>query len=548
MRKKAFTLLLIVATGSGLYAQSMYDALRFSESNYEGTARTMAMGNAFTALGGDPGAVTINPAGSAVAKYSQITISPGLSISSNVAQGTILSGDTSPYSFENRIRNGMTRFSVPNFGVTLNFDTHRISGVKNFNIGFVANTTNRFQDALYASGTNAYTSYMGALAAASNGYSVLDLENTDNYYNGYPWSSILGIASGMINTFGNSDSDYVGATEKVYDNGTIELAGPIDQTFQRRTTGSKYDYVFNFGMNISDFVYVGANLGITSFWYSSTERMTEAAIDTDDFEISYTNSDNTTSTTYFRDMRHDYSYSASGVGIYGKFGILVTPGAGLRFGAAVQTPTSTSITEHWQETAATYYTDSQYNLSGETPEGEYSYRLISPFRFNVGAAYTLGSIGLFSLDYEMCNYGGMRFKETGNSFDSGEFDTQNQDIREFMGASHMLRAGIEFKPLPALALRAGYNLTTSPEKYYDDNDVLRKVTANTHKGSFGIGYSSKGSFYADAACSYTRFSNEYVYPYSDYITDDGGNITFPSPEILNRKGLWQIMLTLGFRF
>ena len=32
-------------------AQTIYDALLFSERDYQGSARTMAMGNAFTALG-----------------------------------------------------------------------------------------------------------------------------------------------------------------------------------------------------------------------------------------------------------------------------------------------------------------------------------------------------------------------------------------------------------------------------------------------------------------------------------------------------------------
>ena len=44
------------------HSQSIYDALRFSNNDYEGTARGVAMGNAFTALGGDMGAITINPA------------------------------------------------------------------------------------------------------------------------------------------------------------------------------------------------------------------------------------------------------------------------------------------------------------------------------------------------------------------------------------------------------------------------------------------------------------------------------------------------------
>ena len=75
MKKTAIALLLAgISAGAG--AQTMYDAFNYSKSNYEGTARTVAMGNAFTALGGDIGAVSINPAGSAVARYSLVSVSP----------------------------------------------------------------------------------------------------------------------------------------------------------------------------------------------------------------------------------------------------------------------------------------------------------------------------------------------------------------------------------------------------------------------------------------------------------------------------------------
>ena len=66
MKRTAITILLALCA-SGLFAQTAYDALMLSENSYEGTARSVAMGNAFTALGGDLGAVTINPAGSAMA-------------------------------------------------------------------------------------------------------------------------------------------------------------------------------------------------------------------------------------------------------------------------------------------------------------------------------------------------------------------------------------------------------------------------------------------------------------------------------------------------
>ena len=62
-------------------AQNMYDAAFFSQNNYYGTARSMALGNAMTAVGGDLGSIGLNPAGSAVATYSQVSITPGVTIS-----------------------------------------------------------------------------------------------------------------------------------------------------------------------------------------------------------------------------------------------------------------------------------------------------------------------------------------------------------------------------------------------------------------------------------------------------------------------------------
>ena len=68
---------LAVAAG----AQTWQDALLFSENNYSGTARGVGMGNALTAIGGDAGSLTFNPAGSAVASYSQFEITPGVTFS-----------------------------------------------------------------------------------------------------------------------------------------------------------------------------------------------------------------------------------------------------------------------------------------------------------------------------------------------------------------------------------------------------------------------------------------------------------------------------------
>ena len=532
MRKTAITVMLMFAAVIG-YAQSAYDGLLFSENNYEGTARSVAMGNAFTALGGDLGSITINPAGSAVAGYSQFTISPGLSITSSTAQGVSPFSDGSLPYFERKMKSNMTRFSIPNMGLTINWDTNRSSGLKNMTFGFVINKSASWDQDVYASGTNYTTTFMGAMAVDATGYLASDL-NASDAYEYYPWSTVVGYQSGMISTFGGYDDEYVGASELVFDNGDIVLGGDIQQTYGRRVTGGKYDYAFNFGANISDFLYLGANIGISSLDYGYDEYFKEAAMDPSDFEIALDNGEY----MYFSQMKYRYWYEAEGSGAYAKFGAIITPGAGLRIGAAVQTPVMNTITERWGYSGSTEFTSSSYNGYATSPDGEYSYSFNSPLKANFGLAYTIGGVAVVSADYELCDYSQMRFKSLYNG-DREYFDEVNDGIREIFGMQHMLRLGAELN-LGTLAVRGGYNMTTSPEKHYKGS--------YRQNFSLGLGYNSKGSFFADFAVRKNIYNNEYYMPYSDYIFNEDGSIAEPVPEILIRRSDWKVLLTLGWRF
>ena len=523
--------MLIMAAAVG-HAQSAYDGLLFSENNYEGTARSVAMGNAFTALGGDLGSVAINPAGSAVANYSQFTITPGLTITSSTAQGVSPYSDgTLPY-FERKMKSTMTRFSVPNMGITLNWDTNRKSGIKNITFGFVANKTAGWDQDVYASGLNSTTSFMGAMAVDATGILASELNATDAY-NHLPWSTIVGYQSGMISTFGGYDDEYVGASELIFDNGDIVLGGDIEQTYGRRVTGGKYDYIINLGTNISDFLYLGANIGISSTEYLYEDYFKEAAVDPADFEIALDNGQN----LYFSQMKYRYTYDVDGNGYYAKIGAIITPGAGLRIGAAVQTPTVNSITERWKYSGSTEFTSSSYDGYAYSPYGEYSYSLVSPLRANFGLAYTIGRFAVVSADYEICNYGQMKFSTKGN--DRDYFEDLNDSIKETFGTSNIWRFGAELK-LGTLAVRGGYGFSTSPEKHYEG-----PYRSNM---SVGFGYSSNGSLYIDFAVRRNTYSNEYYMPYSDYIFDDEGNIAEPVPELIITRSDWKALLTIGWRF
>jgi hypothetical protein len=568
MKKTALTFLLTAVATVMTQAQTGYDAWLFSENNYEGTARSVAMGNAFTALGGDLGAVTINPAGSAVAGYSQFTITPSLTISSNTTTGVPYQGSAPEPYFQKKMKSTQTRAGMPNIGLSFNFPTGRKSGLKSITAGFVVNRVNSWSEDTYARGTNSQSSFLAA--AASDAQAEIEWMNshkaageedftsadylTDNAYDYMPWRDIVGYCSGMFSDIDGTDGKkFIGATQIL--SGNNDVAGELDQTYGRSVSGNKYEYTFNIGANISDFVYIGFNLGINSLTYDMSHYFREAAIDPDLFELEFTDGEGTKHYTNFTNALYKYSYSADGTGVFGKFGVIVAPGNGLRIGAAIQTPTSNKIREEWQEKGRTEFSDASFNGMEDSPVGENEYNFNSPWRANFGIAWTFGKTAVISADYEMADYRSMKYKINSNNPDIPQdiiehFESVNRDIRNMYGTAHLLRLGAEVRPSAALALRAGYNLSSSAQKntkiQINENVVEYEKMPTTcrHDVSLGAGYTSRNSFFADIACRYSLPVNEFIIPYSDYLEDRG----ILSPEILNRHSNWKVLLTLGWRF
>ena len=576
MRKAIFTALLsLTAVAAG--AQTMYDGLTFSQNNYYGTARSIGMGNAMTAVGGDLGSIGINPAGSAVAGYSQFTITPNLTISSmNASYSAYPVGGADRFTNEQNKR--LTRFSMPNIGLTFNWKTGNGSGLKAITYGLVVNGTNNFTGKMLAGGRNDKTSYQGAMAVAAdgydmdflNGYSIDkdgkrvdrgwdypyyygdDFQNDPNKGKFAPWNVIANAQAGSIANYGDTDDPsyywrYKATTEGYSNTGKkdangnyiydIFLAGPLNQAYSRNITGSKYDVLFNVGFNFGDTFFVGANLGVTSLNYNYDECYKEAAENPSAFEIDFGDKGK----TCFSDYRTRYSYTADGSGVFGKIGFLWRPVDGLRVGAAVQTPTIMEINERWIQDVNLNYTDASFNGSAKTPEGEYSYRLRSPYRLNAGAAFTFAGMALVSADYEMTDYSTMKFMSKDGGWSNDTFSSLNDQIRNCMGVSHMVRVGAEFKPLPEIAVRAGYNFTTTPEYVYEGNSKT-KLNDRINAFSVGLGYSSNGSFFADIAARMTMLADEYISPYADYLSD------LASPMILNKRDIYNVTATIGWRF
>lgn len=542
MKKQTIAILLLAAFAADAGAQTVADALRFSDNNYYGTARSISMGNAFTALGGDLGSISLNPAGSAVNNFSQATLTPNISIISSSAKYNAMPSIADM--FGPATKNNTARFTMPNVGTIINMNTGNKIGLKSISFGIVANASANYLDDVAASGRNTSTTYAGYLAANASGVNSASINDNAYYDTDIPWQTIVGWKSMLISNYNSNNGDYIGVTEKATDMGSgnydISLPDAIDQRYGRRSHGNKYDIVFNVGANISDRFFVGANLGVTSIDYSMNQYFKEFAVNPDSFQIDMADNAGNVQTTYFNQLRSRYSYDADGAGVYAKFGFIAVPVQGLRVGAAIQTPTANFITEHWQLAGETYYMSSNFDASAQSPRGEYKYKFVSPYRVNVGVAYTFGSLGVVSADYELCDYSTMKFSETETN-DNSAFERVNGDIKNFAGAAHMLRLGAELKVLPSFAVRAGYNFSTSAERYLE-NDVKKTPKAYRTAISGGLGYSSKGSFFCDLAVRGTKFPYEYIYPYDTYIKDA------LSPEIQYRKRIWDVVMTFGWRF
>ena len=558
--KKIITFVLGAAVAFSAAAQTWQDALLFSENNYSGTARGVAMGNALTAIGGDAGSLIFNPAGSATASYSQFVITPGVTFSFTNTQAS--ANNLEAYHGQS-VNNTYARMKLPNVGFILNMETGRRSGLKRMSFGLVLNSTNNFTGRFKSGGVNADNSYAASLASSADGFSENVLANGDWFYSGDParmpaWVDMTGYRSGMFNAVSGRDGAYVALTEIIDEKGDFRLASPVYQQYGQQSRGTKTDALINFAMNFSDKFYIGANLGITTLRYALSEFWYEAPENVADFPtIRY--SDGTTA--QFESLRMNRKYQLNGTGVYLKLGALWRPVAGLRVAAAVQTPTLLNLSERYGYSGEVSL-GGRYAMNASSPEDEWIYALTSPFRANVGLAYTIGSRAVVSADYEFVHYGQARFRSRTSDYGygTGSFSGVNLDIKDLLGASHQLRLGGEFKASSLVSVRAGYNLTTGAQRNYLDGDKVvplalqDRLALLKHSVSAGVGFSF-GSLFLDAAVRARFLPVDYVIPYNYYYAPNASEYYYKevddaiiTPEIMVRSVQLDALLTLGWRF
>lgn len=589
MKKIIVSLASLMLIASMAYGQTMMDALTFSQTNYYGTARTMGMGNAVTAIGGDLGSININPAGGAVSAFSQFAFSTGWTTSSSTsAYAASYDSYNESVDFSGGFENNKTRMTIPNIGMNIYFETGNRSGVLGWNFGFLVNRAQTYTSMMSATGLEGHTSMTGALATFANGMPGTIISDPDNMFDSqYSWNSICAYEGGLINYKADA-GDYFGSAETVIPSGSgyeYKMLGWLRQNIGTTTIGSRNDMVLNYGANIDNRLFLGVSMGMPIISYHYSEYYNEVSQDPADFPVTpeyysskkgdYIQGD----PTYYLGSTYKYNYFADITGVNLKVGAIWLPTDGLRVGAAIQTPTALTITERWYIDVSSEFQDASMNFNSSSPDAETEYSFRAPYSANFGLAYTLGRSGLISFDYEMIDFSVMKFSEQyvdATYTYSDPFYRVNRLNKLFCGVQHNFRAGAEFRVLPSLSLRAGFNMSTNPQRRYTDNtgvvvdaaeydawfedfesgkytlvDGSAKYFPERVKSiSFGAGYSSPGSFYADIAIRRTSLPGTYYTPYSNYLSHsvDGKVYDVVSPQVRTSNSLFDAVITFGWRF
>lgn len=532
--------------------------LSLSQREPSGTARSMAMGGAFTSLGADMASFGYNPAGFGMYQRNEISFSLGVGVA-----------HAKNYNAYNGNDNTNTRVAVNNFGAS--FKIYESSGTLTaINFAFGYNKTADYNyDMLYASPTTpssladafADIANEGDLGINSNnkitdpkGYFDYDM---DPYY----WGTVMGYKAGLINRGSNGwypDEIAPGALMSQYTN--------------LQSRGSAGEFSFAFGFNINNIVYLGASLDIQSI----SRRQ---SIYYDEY-IGYEEG-KTPNTTDYPYQLQSFSFGQSmyvnGSGVGAKFGVVVRPIEALRIGFALHTPTYYSIAYRYSASlASTAYNAGQIPDSAgvvenyfyayeETPilqdSDEYRWTYTTPTRLLAGISYSFGQYAVLSADYQYDAYRALKMNYSPAVIENDSGDKEpysgyvNSACRNSLKGTHTVRAGVEAKPLPWLSLRVGGGYRSNVlNKNYDFVAFSEPVADTMWYASAGVGFRLNRAISIDLAYQYrnTRYSDYYSFytkldedPNASQLLDENPNAS-PSYglDLINHN----IALTFAFRF
>ena len=480
--------MLVVCTFTTIQAQNETQALRYSMHNPFGTARYAAQGGAIAALGSDLSAVQANPAGLGLYRNSEFSFTP-----------SFYWVNTSSDYMDGQAQDSKLKFNVGSLGFVSVMNTNRESGFVSGSFALGYNTLTNFNNRTTIWGSNAISSMLDDFTwRANSAPAFADPDNLDPFYeqiaydaNLLPWDESAGEYWNDIQNGGYGQEQYR----------ILEQSGYIGE------------YSLSGAFNFSNFLYLGATMGIQSVRFNE--------------DIYHSESDPNDILLDFNSFRFREFNSTRGWGYNMRFGMIIRPLQLLRLGASFQIPTYYRLTEEkYTDINSTWDAGSGIpNAEASSPNGIYDYKLRSPLKAGAHASMILFKMATISAAYEYIDYSSARL----DAYDDKFFE-ENDEIRRTLTAVHNFKTGAELR-INSVYFRGGFQYLASP---YSDS----RNDANEFIYSCGLGVRSGAAFF-DMSYAYGKTQEVYGL----YSVTPGFNEV--SINDVNRNNL---MITLGFKF
>ena len=502
-------------------AQETYENANLMKPELTGTARYIGMGGAMEALGADISTISTNPAGIGLFRSSSVNLSFGLSSQQDVT--TYGSDHKTVPSFDQA---GFVYSMRTNSRSFLNFAFH-YSKSRNFNQ--ILNAAGKLNGS--AQNKLTYNKFVG-----NDDFIYIDKDGT--------------LLSDYIQF---SQLDYLYANNINYDedeagNGSFYGYDGDAYDMYRAQSGYIGRYDFNISGNVNNRFYWGVTVGVQDVHYNAYSDYIESL---------------GTSTVEVMDTR-----KITGTGVDVKAGVIFRPveESPFRIGLSVSTPT-------WYKLTTSNYTSMSLlngNVSQQlfAPEiGEsYEFKLYTPWKFGASLGHTVGNNLALGLSYEYADYSTADtrvidgYDYYGNEESYSEYAT-NQHTKNTLKGVSTIKAGLEFKPDPSLAVRLGFNYVAPmydklgvKDGTLDSYGVFYQSQSDftnwedTYRITAGLGYNID-KFSIDLAYQYSTTNGNFspFYDCADNINSESlTNNNFDVCKVSNKRH--QLMLTLGYRF
>jgi len=482
--KILYTIGLSLLISTSVSAQTAAEAFRYSSTFQIGTARNIGVGGVMGGLGADFSVLSTNPAGIARYKSTEFGVSPNIAF-----------GKTTGDYLGNQLEDNHVQFNLSSAGFVFAKRRRNTEGWKSISGGVGINRLDDYNDKIFLSGTNNNSSLLDMHSALANGTHPDDLP-TD-----FPFDVGLTALGQLISA--DTNLNYSPVMGNIAPGQSVTVA----------KEGGKYEMAVGAGGNYNDVLYIGGSIGIPIIRYEETVIIYEEDADNVVPQFNYFD--------FASQLR------TLGYGVNFKAGVLAKPHKLVRLGVSFHTPTYLRLEDDYLATLYSDFDTVAYNW--ESPNGEFDYNLVTPWKFLVNAAVLLDEYGFLGLEYELQNPGKAKYKFKADAPGiKDEENARNDQISNAYTWQHSVKAGVEIK-LDPVRLRAGVQYKTSGSVDDTDGQMIY---------SGGIGYRGKHVF-VDGAYSYASDMGSYT-PY------ELGSIT-SGTAALNRNRS-QVTFTVGAKF